>query len=128
MEPEARPSLVLGAPPEVLRQEAFGRRVELQTVLGAGEAVALVLEEQIVAAMKEKGFHVTGSDTNVYPPMSTFLAERKIEVMPTYAQQNLAHKPDLVVIGNAISRGNPEVEAVVSLAGGAWCQAAPCPR
>ncbi len=65
------------------------------------------------AAMKEKGFTVTGSDTNVYPPMSTFLAERKIEVMPAYAQQNLAHKPDLVVIGNAMSRGNPEVEAVL---------------
>jgi UDP-N-acetylmuramate: L-alanyl-gamma-D-glutamyl-meso-diaminopimelate ligase len=64
-------------------------------------------------AMKEKGFQVTGSDTNVYPPMSTFLAERKIEVMPAYAEQNLAHRPDLVVIGNAISRGNPEAEAVL---------------
>jgi len=65
------------------------------------------------AALVEKGFHVTGSDTNVYPPMSTFLAQRKIEVMPTYAEQNLAHKPDLVVIGNAISRGNPEAESVL---------------
>jgi UDP-N-acetylmuramate: L-alanyl-gamma-D-glutamyl-meso-diaminopimelate ligase len=65
------------------------------------------------AAMKEKGFEVTGSDSNVYPPMSTFLAERKIDVMPAYADQNLAHKPDLVVIGNAMSRGNPEVEAVL---------------
>ena len=65
------------------------------------------------AAMKEKGFAVTGSDANVYPPMSTFLAERKIDVMAAYAQQNLAHQPDLVVIGNAMSRGNPEVEAVL---------------
>src|SRR4051812_23207885 len=65
------------------------------------------------AAMQEKGFHVTGSDTNVYPPMSTFLAQRKIEVMPTYAEKNLAHKPDLVVIGNAVSRGNPEAEFVL---------------
>ncbi|MBA4149259.1 MAG: UDP-N-acetylmuramate:L-alanyl-gamma-D-glutamyl-meso-diaminopimelate ligase [Verrucomicrobia bacterium] len=64
-------------------------------------------------AMKQRGFEVTGSDTNVYPPMSTFLAERKIEVMPSYAEQNLAHKPDLVVVGNAISRGNPEAEAVL---------------
>lgn len=63
-------------------------------------------------AMKEKGFEVTGSDTNVYPPMSTFLADRKIEVMMGYAEKNLAHKPDLVVIGNAISRGNPEAEAI----------------
>ena len=65
------------------------------------------------AAMKEKGFQVTGSDQNVYPPMSTFLAERKIEVMNGYAERNLAHKPDLVVIGNAISRGNPEAEFVL---------------
>ncbi len=64
-------------------------------------------------AMQEKGFGVTGSDQNVYPPMSTFLAERKIEVMNGYAERNLAHKPDLVVIGNAISRGNPEAEFVL---------------
>jgi UDP-N-acetylmuramate: L-alanyl-gamma-D-glutamyl-meso-diaminopimelate ligase len=65
------------------------------------------------AAMQEKGFLVTGSDQKVYPPMSTFLAERKIEVMSGYAEQNLAHKPDLIVIGNAISRGNPEAEAAL---------------
>src|SRR5256884_3868828 len=64
----------------------------------------------VAAAMQEKGFAVTGSDQNVYPPMSTFLAQRKIEVISGYAEQNLAHKPDLVVIGNAISRGNPEAE------------------
>src|SRR6266487_3765414 len=45
--------------------------------------------------------------------MSTVLAERKIEVMSGYAEHNLTHKPDLVVIGNAISRGNPEAEAVL---------------
>jgi UDP-N-acetylmuramate: L-alanyl-gamma-D-glutamyl-meso-diaminopimelate ligase len=67
----------------------------------------------VAVAMKDRGFHVTGSDTNVYPPMSTFLAERKIEVMIGYAEKNLAHKPDLVVIGNAISRGNPEAETVL---------------
>jgi UDP-N-acetylmuramate: L-alanyl-gamma-D-glutamyl-meso-diaminopimelate ligase len=65
------------------------------------------------AAMQDKGFHVTGSDQNVYPPMSTFLAEKKITVMNGYAEGNLAHKPDLVVIGNAISRGNPEAEYVL---------------
>ncbi len=65
------------------------------------------------AAMPEKGFCVTGSDQNVYPPMSTFLAEKKIAVMNGYAERNLAHRPDLVVIGNAISRGNPEAEFVL---------------
>ncbi len=62
------------------------------------------------AALKQRGFAVTGSDQNVYPPMSTFLAERRIEVINGYSERNLAHKPDLVVIGNAISRGNPEAE------------------
>lgn len=65
------------------------------------------------AAMKAKGIQVTGSDQNVYPPMSTFLAERGIEVISGYAEPNLSHKPDLVVIGNAISRGNPEAEYVL---------------
>jgi len=65
------------------------------------------------AALQEKGLRVTGSDQNVYPPMSTFLAERRIEVISGYAEQNLSHKPDLVVIGNAISRGNPEAEYVL---------------
>lgn len=65
------------------------------------------------AAMREKGFAVTGSDQNVYPPMSVFLAERGIEVMAGFAEGNLRHHPDLVVIGNAISRGNPEAEYVL---------------
>jgi UDP-N-acetylmuramate: L-alanyl-gamma-D-glutamyl-meso-diaminopimelate ligase len=65
------------------------------------------------SAMRERGFEVTGSDQNVYPPMSTFLAAREIPVMSGYAEQNLAHRPDLVVVGNAISRGNPEAERVL---------------
>ena len=65
------------------------------------------------AALKEKGVKITGSDQNVYPPMSTFLASRDIEVMTGYSEQNLAHRPDLVVIGNAISRGNPEAEYIL---------------
>jgi UDP-N-acetylmuramate: L-alanyl-gamma-D-glutamyl-meso-diaminopimelate ligase len=65
------------------------------------------------AAMQQMGIKVTGSDQNVYPPMSTFLTDRKIDVIAGYAEQNLSHKPDLVVIGNAISRGNPEAEYVL---------------
>ena len=62
------------------------------------------------AALKEKGYTVTGSDQNVYPPMSTFLEQRQIPIFNGYAEANLKHKPDLVVIGNALSRGNPEAE------------------
>ena len=65
------------------------------------------------AAMKDKGFQVTGSDQNVYEPMASFLAGKKIAVMNGYDERNLAAKPDLVVIGNAISRGNPEAEHVL---------------
>jgi UDP-N-acetylmuramate: L-alanyl-gamma-D-glutamyl-meso-diaminopimelate ligase len=67
----------------------------------------------VAAALKEKGVKVTGSDQNVYPPMSTFLASRNIEVISGYSEANLAHRPDLVVVGNAISRGNPEAEFVL---------------
>jgi UDP-N-acetylmuramate: L-alanyl-gamma-D-glutamyl-meso-diaminopimelate ligase len=67
----------------------------------------------VAAALKERGYSITGSDQNVYPPMSTFLEQRNIPVMPGYAEPNLAHHPDLVVIGNALSRGNPEVETVL---------------
>ena len=63
----------------------------------------------VAAALKERGFAITGSDQGIYPPMSTFLEARGIEARP-FDEANLAHKPDLVVIGNAISRGNPEAE------------------
>ena len=67
----------------------------------------------VAGALQERGINVTGSDTNSYPPMSTFLDEHGIEVQEGYCEGNLADAPDLVVIGNAISRGNPEVEAVL---------------
>ncbi len=67
----------------------------------------------VAAAMQDKGYAVTGSDQNIYEPMASFLAAKKIEVSPAYGEGNLAGKPDLVVIGNALSRGNAEVEAVL---------------
>ncbi|HIG65199.1 MAG TPA: UDP-N-acetylmuramate:L-alanyl-gamma-D-glutamyl-meso-diaminopimelate ligase [Methyloprofundus sp.] len=63
---------------------------------------------------RELGHTVSGSDQNVYPPMSTQLAEQGIQLMQGYKAENLDSKPDLVVIGNAMSRGNPEVEAVLN--------------
>ncbi|MEI6074963.1 MAG: UDP-N-acetylmuramate:L-alanyl-gamma-D-glutamyl-meso-diaminopimelate ligase [Verrucomicrobiota bacterium] len=61
------------------------------------------------AAMLDKGFQVTGSDQNVYEPMASFLKSKNIPVS-SYDERNLASRPDLVVIGNAISRGNSEAE------------------
>ncbi|MEQ1635081.1 MAG: UDP-N-acetylmuramate:L-alanyl-gamma-D-glutamyl-meso-diaminopimelate ligase [Methylococcales bacterium] len=63
---------------------------------------------------RQLGYQVSGSDQHVYPPMSTQLAEQGIVLMEGYKAENLNPKPDLVVIGNAMTRGNPEVEAVLN--------------
>ncbi|AAP95619.1 UDP-N-acetylmuramate:L-alanyl-gamma-D-glutamyl-meso-diaminopimelate ligase [[Haemophilus] ducreyi] len=62
---------------------------------------------------RQLGYKVTGSDTNVYPPMSTFLDKQGIEIIPNYDVSQLQPAPDMVVIGNAISRGIPCVEYVL---------------
>ncbi|GIX30951.1 MAG: UDP-N-acetylmuramate--L-alanyl-gamma-D-glutamyl-meso-2,6-diaminoheptandioate ligase [Porticoccaceae bacterium] len=62
---------------------------------------------------RELGHRVTGSDRNPYPPMSTALAEAGIEVWEGYEPAHLEPAPDLVLVGNALSRGNPAVEAVL---------------
>ncbi len=64
---------------------------------------------------KRLGHTVTGSDAGVYPPMSTQLEAEGIELMQGYSADNLRVKPEIVVIGNALSRGNEEVEAVLNL-------------
>ncbi|HEY2569240.1 MAG TPA: UDP-N-acetylmuramate:L-alanyl-gamma-D-glutamyl-meso-diaminopimelate ligase [Candidatus Udaeobacter sp.] len=68
----------------------------------------------VAAALRERGFKVTGSDQNVYPPMSTFLQEKEISLKQGYRAENIPRDADVVVIGNAMKRGNPEVEAVLN--------------
>jgi UDP-N-acetylmuramate: L-alanyl-gamma-D-glutamyl-meso-diaminopimelate ligase len=68
----------------------------------------------VAAALQERGFRVTGSDDNVYPPMSIFLEKRGIALMEGYRAENIPADADVVVIGNVMKRGNPEVEAVLS--------------
>ena len=62
---------------------------------------------------KEKGLTVSGSDANVYPPMSTQLKAQGIEIKEGYQVGHLKPAPDLVIIGNALSRGNVAVEYVI---------------
>ncbi|SIS89919.1 UDP-N-acetylmuramate:L-alanyl-gamma-D-glutamyl-meso-diaminopimelate ligase [Neptunomonas antarctica] len=62
---------------------------------------------------RELGYRVTGSDANVYPPMSTQLEAQGIGLMEGYSPDHLNPEPDLVIIGNAMSRGNPAVEYVL---------------
>jgi len=67
----------------------------------------------VAAAMKRRGFTITGSDSGIYPPMSDFLAAEGIEIKGGFDAANIPESTDVVVIGNAISRGNPEAEAVL---------------
>lgn len=67
----------------------------------------------LAGMLKQRGFRVTGSDAAAYPPMSDFLRQLGIPVLQPFAAGNLAPRPDLVVIGNAMSRGNVELEEVL---------------
>src|SRR4051812_31610824 len=67
----------------------------------------------LAGMLKEKGLRVTGSDAAAYPPMSDFLAGLGIPVAQPFAEKNLEPAPDLVIVGNAISRGNVELEHVL---------------
>ncbi len=68
----------------------------------------------VAAALRERGFAVTGSDENIYPPMSTFLEKRGVQLNAGYRAENIPADADVIVIGNAMTRGNPEVEAVLN--------------
>lgn len=69
----------------------------------------------LACMLKTMGYAVTGSDQHVYPPMSDFLRSRGITILEGYRAENLNHAPDLVVVGNAISKDNPEAVAMQSL-------------
>src|SRR5437764_15152841 len=68
----------------------------------------------LAGMLRARGSVVTGSDENVYPPMSTMLESLGIPVMQGYKPEHLEPAPDCVIIGNAIPRGNPEVEETLS--------------
>ncbi len=82
------------------------RRIHLIGICGTGMA-------SLAAMLQKSSFAITGSDEGVYPPMSDFLAQHRIPVSQGYDIKNLQPAPDLVVIGNALSRGNVEVEYVL---------------
>lgn len=75
----------------------------------AGTAMA-----SLAGLLKSAGHQVTGSDEGIYPPMSTMLEQLDIPVMDGFRPENLRPVPDVVVVGNAISRGNPELETVLN--------------
>ena len=69
----------------------------------------------LAGMLVESGYRVTGSDANVYPPMSDFLAGMNVPVAQGYAPANLGHRPDLVVVGNVVTRRNPEAARLKEL-------------
>jgi len=81
------------------------KQLHISGICGTAMAAVAVLA-------KESGWRVSGSDAGVYPPMSDYLADIGIEIAP-FSEANLTPAPDLTVIGNALSRGNTEVEAVL---------------
>src|SRR5216110_1584371 len=68
----------------------------------------------LAGMLQARGHLVTGSDENVYPPMSTMLASLGISVMQGYRSEHLEPAPDCVIVGNAIPRGNAEVETTLN--------------
>ncbi len=82
------------------------KRIHLIGVCGTAMAT-------LAAMLKSRGHDVRGSDQNVYPPMSDFLREQEITALQGYSPDHIGPDVDLVVVGNAISRGNPELEAVL---------------
>jgi len=88
------------------RGAAEMKRVHLIAICGVAMAA-------LAGMLKRRGYDVSGSDDNVYPPMSTLLAELGIPIRRGYRAENLADRPDLVVVGNTVSRTNPEVAALL---------------
>jgi UDP-N-acetylmuramate: L-alanyl-gamma-D-glutamyl-meso-diaminopimelate ligase len=84
-----------------------GAHIHFIAVCGVGMA-------SLAGLLKARGYRITGSDQNIYPPMSTYLERIGINVLPGYRVEHVAPGPDMVVIGNAISRDNPEAEAVLA--------------
>ncbi len=84
------------------------RRIHLTAACGTAMGA-------LACMLKDLGFEVTGSDQKVYPPMSRFLAERGIRLVEGFRAENLAHLPDLTVVGNAVTRQNPEAVELARL-------------
>ena len=94
--------------PELNRVPEDLHHIHIMGVCGTGMAA-------MAGMLKDSGFRVTGSDQNVYPPMSDFLAASGIDVMEGYLPENLDPRPDLVIVGNVIQAVFAETEALAEL-------------
>ena len=78
------------------------KKIHLIAICGTGMGA-------LACMLRDLGFEVTGSDQKIYPPMSDFLSRRRIKVIEGFNEDNISYGPDLVVVGNAITKNNPEV-------------------
>ncbi|MBC8199397.1 MAG: UDP-N-acetylmuramate:L-alanyl-gamma-D-glutamyl-meso-diaminopimelate ligase [Desulfobacterales bacterium] len=78
------------------------KKIHLIAICGTGMGA-------LACMLRDLGFEVTGSDQKIYPPMSDFLSRKGIKVSEGFTEDNLSYGPDLVVVGNAVTKHNPEV-------------------
>lgn len=90
-----------------MHQLKSGSHIHLIGICGTAMA-------SLAGILKDLGFRVTGSDQNVYPPMSTQLERLGIPIQLGFKKENLQPRPDLVIVGNVVSRTNPEAEALLA--------------
>src|SRR6476660_2388222 len=83
------------------------KRIHLIGICGTAMA-------SLAGMLQARGYQVAGSDHSVYPPMSTFLERLGIQLFKGFSEKHLVPRPDLVVVGNVVSRGNPEVEQTLN--------------
>jgi UDP-N-acetylmuramate: L-alanyl-gamma-D-glutamyl-meso-diaminopimelate ligase len=88
--------------------DALSKKKHIHLIGICGTAMA-----SLAGMLQQRGFQVAGSDAAAYPPMSDFLRELDIPVAQPFDPKNLDPRPDLVVVGNAMSRGNVELEHVL---------------
>ncbi|QTA78028.1 UDP-N-acetylmuramate:L-alanyl-gamma-D-glutamyl-meso-diaminopimelate ligase [Desulfonema limicola] len=84
------------------------KNIHLTAICGTGMGA-------LAGMLKEQGFNVSGSDQGVYPPMSDFLEQKGIKVISGFSGNNLSHKPGLVIVGNAVTKNNPEAQAMFDM-------------
>ena len=82
------------------------KNIYLIAICGTGMAA-------LAGLLKKAGHNVTGSDANIYPPMSTLLNDAGIKIFPGYKKENISNDIDLIIVGNAVSKTNEEVQAVL---------------
>src|SRR6202012_4786509 len=92
----------------LLRNNPMAKEKHIHLIGICGSAMA-----SLAGMLQTKGFRVTGSDAAAYPPMSDLLDSLGIPIAEPYAEENVPPKTDLVIVGNAISRGNVELEYVL---------------